>query len=356
MKKASKMSAVFLAALMALTACGEQQGESTEQSTEAVSEAVQSTEAASSEEAKAEEMTLYRGYTTSNDYGANFIRIGVVTSGDKIVDSTIDSYIYGETKEDYTFVPMAVPEGATNHLFSKRTNDEAYSKLMKDKAKATHTVAEGYDAISEFAKGKTIQELKDVLAKAEPGKPLDAISSATLVNTYDYVQGIIDTVEKPVSKVTFTADPGAKVQLTAAAYGAHGEKSFADVLVAVADGKILGADIDEFQYMAAESKGVPNSEKDDFKAVMPEGKVLASKKENSESYSAAMKEKAQSTVSIADNYAAIEKFVAGKTTDEVQKVVDENPKGKPVDAVTGATLVDTSGYLAAILEAAKTAK
>ena len=63
-----------------------------------------------------------------------------------------------------------------------------------------------------------------------------------------------------------------------------------------------------------------------------------------------MKDKAGSTVSIADNYDAIEKFCVGKTIKELEDVANSE---NPVDAVSGATLVDTKGYLEAIIEVAK---
>lgn len=65
-----------------------------------------------------------------------------------------------------------------------------------------------------------------------------------------------------------------------------------------------------------------------------------------------MKDKANATKSIMDNYRAITDFVTGKTIEEVQTVVDENEAGKPVDAISEATLVDTVGYLQMILDAA----
>ena len=65
-----------------------------------------------------------------------------------------------------------------------------------------------------------------------------------------------------------------------------------------------------------------------------------------------MAEKAGSTIDLKSNYNAIEEFVIGKTAKEIQSTVDENEAGKPVDAVTGATLVDTVGYLQLIVDAA----
>src|SRR5699024_6940681 len=99
---------------------------------------------------------------------------------------------------------------------------------------------------------------------------------------------------------------------------------------------------------------LPNQDEDtDFKAGNAEGKILGSKIMNDEKYSAMMKEKAESTVSIWDNYKAIEEFAMGKTIDELKEAIADAEDGKAIDAVTGATLVDTKGYLEAIIETAE---
>ena len=87
----------------------------------------------------------------------------------------------------------------------------------------------------------------------------------------------------------------------------------------------------------------------DFGANVTEGKVLASKRENAAYYSENMA-KAGSTVAIDANFDAIQNYAVGKTIDEIEATASgENA----VDAVSGATLVDTAGYLATILAAAQ---
>ena len=66
--------------------------------------------------------------------------------------------------------------------------------------------------------------------------------------------------------------------------------------------------------------------------------------------------KAGSTVTILDNFIAIEKFAEGMTIAELEGVLASYSATELVDTVTGATLVDTQGYLTAILEAAKAAQ
>ena len=77
-------------------------------------------------------------------------------------------------------------------------------------------------------------------------------------------------------------------------YAAHGTKCFAVMTVAMQGDVIADAYIDEYQFMATGSVGVPNSESD-FGTAYPEGKVLASKKVNADAYSENMA-KAGSTV------------------------------------------------------------
>lgn len=146
-----------------------------------------------------------------------------------------------------------------------------------------------------------------------------------------------------------------EIKLGQAQYAAHGTKCFAVLTVAMQGDVIAAAYIDEYQFMSAETAvGVPNSDAD-FGGYFPEGQVLASKKVNTEMYSANMA-KAGSTVALIDNYAAIEAFVAGKTVAELEAFVEGKDAAAVVDAVSGCTLVDTLGYINGIIEAAKSVK
>lgn len=146
-----------------------------------------------------------------------------------------------------------------------------------------------------------------------------------------------------------------EVKIGQVQYAAHGTKCFAVLTVAMQGDVIADAYIDEYQFMAADSIGVPNSDAD-FGQSFPEGKVLASKKVNAETYSANMAAKAGSTVSLTDNYAAIENFVTGKTIAEVEAAFEGKTAAEAVDVVSGCTLVDTLGYVKGLVEAAKSAK
>ena len=145
------------------------------------------------------------------------------------------------------------------------------------------------------------------------------------------------------------------VKLGQVTFAAHGTKCFAVMTVAMQGDKIAAAYIEEFQFMdAATAKGVANSDQA-FGENYPEGKVLASKKENDELYSANMA-KAGSTVSLGVNYSLIEAFVTGKTIAEVEAAIAGKTAEECVDVVAGCTLVDTLGYINGIIEAAKAAK
>ena len=67
-----------------------------------------------------------------------------------------------------------------------------------------------------------------------------------------------------------------------------------------------------------------------------------------------MTQKAGSTVALDANYDAIQSFVVGKTISELEDVVAKGSEA--VDAVSGATLVDTAGYISVIVDAAKNAQ
>lgn len=77
--------------------------------------------------------------------------------------------------------------------------------------------------------------------------------------------------------------------------------------------------------------------------------VLMSKSVNSKIYSEGMKTKGGATQEWYVSMQAIEKFAAGKTASDVNSV-------SGVDAVSGATLADTAGYLKAAGSAAAAAK
>jgi len=138
---------------------------------------------------------------------------------------------------------------------------------------------------------------------------------------------------------------------------AHGTKCFTVAVAVVQNGTIVAASLDDYQFLGSDvAKGVPNSDADFGQNYKDPNMVLASKKSNAKYYSEHMKEEANSTISYDKNMAAVEKYATGKTIKELEATLTKKSKSQMVDAVSGATLVDTKGYLTAILNAAKAAK
>ncbi|MBZ2174439.1 hypothetical protein K8M07_04175 [Schnuerera sp. xch1] len=144
------------------------------------------------------------------------------------------------------------------------------------------------------------------------------------------------------------------IKMGRANYAAHGDKSFAVAVVAMQGDTIVGASLDEFQFLPADqiAAPVPNSDGEFGENYKDPNSVLGSKITNNEYYSTHMAEEANATNTYAENINAIESYVKGKTVEELQTLVNNNEASDVIDAVSGATLADTSGYIKAIIEAA----
>ncbi len=287
----------------------------------------------------------------------SFARVAVVTDGDKIVDASIDEFQYFDADSDFVGLPnqdedteFKAGNAEGKILGSKVMNSNQYSALMKEKAGSTVSIADNYKAIQNFVKGKTIEELKEVVAGAEDGKAIDAVTGATLVDTKGYLEAIIETAEGRDNVTIFEAANADDIKVQQIFGTAGNKNAVTDTFVVLEGDKIIAANIDEYQYM--EGKGVPNSDKKFGENFADKEKVLASKLENNEAYSGQMKEYAKATKTLKENLNAIEEFVVGKTTEEIKEVIDSNEAGKPVDAISGATLTSTVGYLEEIYKAA----
>ena len=307
-----------------------------------------------SEETPAEmgNLVLHRAYPKEVD-GA-FTNVVVATSGDKIVDAIIDEYQYYEADSDYKAVPNsdgAFGEGTAEGkiLGSKMDNNEAYSADMKE-AGSEVSLLETYNGITDFVKGKTIAELEDFLNENDDEQILDAITGATFKSTPNLVRMIVEAAKDNTFVTSGDAENPDDVEVRYALGAPHGDKSFGNAVVAVEGDKIIAASIDEYQYLEG-GAGVPGSEGGFGEGYKDSNVVLGSKLENNDMYSELMKEHAESTVALKDNYAAIENFVAGKTVEEVKSVIESATPGEAIDEVTGATLVDTAGYLQLIIDA-----
>ena len=334
--------------------------EASEDAKEAIDEKVEDAKKAMTDEEFKEaiegKLVLRRSLKAPHGEGT-FARIAVVTDGDKLVDVTIDELQYFDEDSDFVGLPnqdedtefkAGNKEGKI--LGSKIMNDEKYSAMMKEKAGSTVSIWDNYKAIQDFAMGKTIDELKEVVEGAEDGKPIDAVTGATLVDTKGYLQAIIETAESRDNVTIFEASniDDIKVQQL---YGTAGNKNaVTDTFVVLEGDKIIAANIDEYQFM--QGKGVPNSDKKFGENYADSEKVLASKLENNEDYSGQMKEIAKAEHTLEENFKAIQDFVVGKTPEEIKEIIDSNEAGKPVDAISGATLTSTVGYLEEIYNAA----
>ena len=334
--------------------------EAAEDAKEAIDEKVEDAKNAMTDEEFNEaiegKLVLRRSLKAPHGEGS-FARIAVVTDGDKLVDVTIDELQYFDEDSDFVGLPnqdedtefkAGNKEGKI--LGSKIMNDEKYSAMMKEKAQSTVSIWDNYKAIQDFAMGKTIDELKEVVEGAEDGKPIDAVTGATLVDTKGYLQAIIETAESRDNYTIFEANNIDDIKVKQL-YGTAGNKNaVTDTFVVLEGDKIIAANIDEYQFM--QGKGVPNSDKKFGENYADPEKVLASKLENNEDYSGQMKEIAKAEHTLEENFKAIQDFVVGKTPEEIKEIIDSSEAGKPVDAISGATLTSTVGYLEEIYNAA----
>lgn len=305
------------------------------------------------------------------------VATAVIDGDDTIVAAYIDEYQFLDS--DQTGVPNSeafieagsVAEGKV--LGSKRENNDYYSEMMAQ-AGATEMIASNFDEIQNFAVGKTIAELEELAGKPAE-EVLDAVSSATLADTPGYLGVIADAAKaaKDNKAVSYEGDLD-NLLLYAKEFAAHGDKCFT-LAATLSDGEtIILSYIDEFQFLDGEQEGVPNSDAFTEDGSILDGKVLASKRVNNAYYSENMKN-AGATMEIAANFDAIQDFVNGKSLVELEELVSRNyvaeeeepAEGEEenvsddrtaleagedeVDAISGATLVDQWGYVAALLNA-----
>ena len=323
-------------------------------STAASSAPAASSEAASSEAAEAAPvengLQIGQSYTATSDYDYFTYAVAVV-QGDTIVAAYLDDFQFFDTADgaDIVGVPNSDADFGADYaegkvLTSKRENAAYYSEQMAALAGSTVAIDANFDAIQAYAAGKTIDELT---ATADSGNAVDAVSGATLTETAVYLNAIAEAARNAQQNQAVAYD-GDLDQLTLhVGYGAaHGTKCFT-LASALTDGeRIVLSYLDDLQFMSI-ADGVPNSD-GGFGANVAEGKVLASKRVNSDYYSANMA-KAGSTVAIADNFDAIQNHLNGMTLADAEALAAEE---SPVDAISGATLADTAGYINAVLEAA----
>ena len=284
-----------------------------------------------------------------------FTEAVAVVKDDVILAAYLDDFQFTSTDAGVTAVPNSDSDFAAGYaegkvLMSKRANADYYSKMMAEKGGSTVALDANFDAIQNFAVGKTISELEDVAAKG--AEAVDAVSGATLVDTAGYLSAIVDAAKNAQTTQAVEFNGSSEDLKLNVVYGAaHGTKCFTSGAVATAGDTIVLSYIDEFQFSGSDAGvvGVPNSDSD-FGAGYAEGKVLMSKRVNADYYSKMMAEKAGSTVSLDANYDAIQNHVNGMSIADAEALSKDE---KAVDAVSGATLVDTAGYVGVLVDAAK---
>ena len=293
---------------------------------------------------------LHRSYP--DDSPKAFTNVVVATSGDKIVSAFIDEYQYFDNDQKINAVPNSdkgfgegTKEGKV--LGSKIDNDKPYSEDIKA-AGGTLTLMENYNAITDFVKGKTITELEELL-KEDDEKIMDAVSGATFSTTPNLLKYIVEAAKDDSYTIAGDASNPDDIELRYSLGAPHGDKSFANAVVAVEGDKIIAASIDEYQYIQ-DGKSKQGEDSDFAKGYKDSKVVLASKLENNDIYSDLMADKAKATNTIKANFEAIENFVAGKTIDEIKETISGATEGESIEAVSGATLVDTAGYLQLIVD------
>lgn len=338
--------------------------ETTEQVPEETEGDVTTEEPAESEEEaengeEATGVSIKTGYTAPHGDQA-FASTFVVMDGDTIVDVILDEYQYmdngdfeGVPNSDATF-GEASEDGML--LVSKLENDAAYSEMMES-AGSTVTYSDNLTAIEDFATGLTVEEVEDTISEldglGEDDEIADVVSGATLVDTSGYLQSIVDIANEGIEFVGVEEGDLENAELSYSLQAPHGDQSFAAVSVLYDGETVLAASIDEFQYLdPADFEGVPNSD-GAFGENYGEDVVLASKLENDEAYSTMM-ESAGSTVTYGDNIQALIDHAVGSTVEEIETTIEElNSLGEDdeiTDVVSGATFVDTNGYLQAIVD------
>lgn len=332
-----------------------EEAEETEESTEELEES----EEEETEEAEGEALTIKVG--AGSPHGErSFGYATVLLQGDVVVDVILDEFQFIDG--DWEGVPSSnggfadgIIEGQT--LMSKMENEEAYSTLMEENAGSTNSYADNFGAIQDFAKGKTVAELEEAVAElnglGEDASVADVVSGATLVDTAGYLAMVVDVINDGYA---FEGVPaGEDVQLSRSLQAPHGNNSFAIVSAAHDGETVYAAAIDEFQFWTGNVyQGVPNSDGAFSQGFADPSTFLGSKITNSTEYSRQMAEIAGATNKWADNITAVTDFAEGKPVTDIEAAIEElgglGEDQSIADVVSGATLVDTHGYLQAIVD------
>lgn len=134
-------------------------------------------------------------YASHND--GDICLVSVAMEDDVIVGVTLDEISYmssdefkglPNTQADATFGKQTDP---AKNLASKVQNDEAYSGMMKANG-ATQGIKENYQALIDFAKGKTLEDLRSAVTGKSEQDAIDGVSGCTLESTQGYLEAIME--------------------------------------------------------------------------------------------------------------------------------------------------------------------
>ncbi len=284
----------------------------------------------------------------------SFTETYAAVRGDVIAAAFLDEFQFVDAAAVREVVPNSDREFGEGYaegkaLASKRAMADYYSETMAEKAGSTVRIDDNFNAIQTFTIGKTIAEVEEIAGRENAA---DAVSGATLADTAGYLKAIAQAArnaqETQAAEFTGSSD---ELKLSVVYGSANGENCFTAAAALTRGEEILLSYVDEFQFLDAGKGvvGVPNSDSD-LASGYAEGKVLCSKRMAADYYSAIMADYAGSTVSIDKNFDAIQEHVNGMTVVQAEEL---SAREDAVDAVSGATLVNTAKYVAAIVEAAK---
>lgn len=349
MKKKSLALLMSLVLMLSLVACGSQSSQpATASSTASSASSTVTTQPAAT-------LQIGMAYGTPNGT-SSFGHAYAVVEGDVIVAAFLDEFQFFDANLGLNYVPNSDVDFGAGYaegqaLGSKRMATDYYSQLMADYAQSTVTIDANYDAIQAFVAGKTITEV-EALANGDASAAVDAVSGATLVGTASYLDMIVQAAKNAqhTPAVEFSGDVAA-LELNVLYGAAHGTKCFTVAAALTCGDEIVLSYLDEFQFVSSslDLTFVPNSD-NAFANGYAEGQALISKRVCTDYYSELLASHANASTAIDANYDAIQAFANGKTVAEINAVTGD--KTAAVDAVSGATLVDTANYLALIAEAA----
>lgn len=185
--------------------------------------------------------------------------------------------------------------------------------------------------------------------------PEDTTPEEDPVEEVDETEEVVDESAEEETDTDENTEAG-QVSIKAMYTAPHGNQSFASTFVVMDGETVFDVIIDEYQFMEDDDwDGVPNDD-ESFGEGYNEELTLVSKRENNDDYSAMMTDIAGATTSYNDNLDAVQDFAIGKTIAEIEEAISEldglGEDDEIADVVSGATFVDTNGYLQAIVDTA----